>query len=107
MGDETHGENPRNVYPAPGHYIRDWGIDGNAPWTADSGKVYGNAAYEKAERDGFSEKVCRLQTKPRKWQAADAELTPGASLHIDDVRNAWPYEGGGSYDTIAAGEQGH
>ena len=28
-------------------------------------------------------------------------------LTLDYVRTAWPYEGGGRYDTIAAGQAGH
>lgn len=30
-----------------------------------------------------------------------------ANLRIDDVRRAYPYEGGGVYDTYAAGHAGH
>jgi hypothetical protein len=29
------------------------------------------------------------------------------SITLDYVRHAWPYEGGGNYDTLAAGEAGH
>lgn len=106
MGREEWGENPRSVYPAPGSYIRDRLMDGNPPWTGSSGTHYPNPRFEKAERDGYSEKVCRLATKPRKWQT-DGKPSMGAYLTIDEVRSAWPYESGGAYDTIAAGDPGH
>ena len=82
------------LYPKPGAYCRDWGIDGNP----------GTSAYEKAAAVGYSEKVCRLATKPSKW---DPTPRMGASLTIDDVRHAWPWSGGGKYDTHAAGHPGH
>lgn len=82
MGVEAHGENPRSVYPAPGQYIDDFHL-----------------------RDG--QKVCRLETKRRKWQGDGDPIIPGRSLTIDNVRYAWPYSTGGAWDTLAAGEAGH
>lgn len=83
------------VYPLPDYWVRDWHIDGNS----------GSPSWEKSETQGYSEKVCRLTLKLRKWQTEPGPI--GASLTIDDVRHAWPYEGGGKYDTIAAGYPGH
>lgn len=82
MGIEANGESPHSVFPAPGQYRDDFHLDNGT-------------------------KVCRLETKRRKWQTEADPIIPGRSLTIDQVRNAWPYSTGGAYDTIAAGHQGH
>lgn len=83
MGDLAHGENPRLVYPAPGHFVDDFDVP------VATGKV------------------CRLTTRLLKWQSEGDEPYMGGHLTIDNVRTAWPYSTGGSYDTLAAGEPGH
>lgn len=55
----------------------------------------GNPGTPTSERDrarGYSEKVCR---KPRRSRRGYY----GLSLRVDDVRYAYPYSGGGMYET--------
>lgn len=78
------------LYPRPGHYCTDFSLMGNP----------GTPSRIRDEAQGFSEKMCR---KPR----LDKRGYQHTSVRVDDVRYAWPYEGGGSYDTNAAGYPGH
>jgi hypothetical protein len=101
MGDPDQGENPRYVYPAPGAWIHDVLMDGNSEiYDHDSNEWKPNPAHKLP----YSEKVCRLATKASTKWGGDPRM--GASLTIGH-RHAWPYESGGAYDTIAAGEPGH
>lgn len=85
------------LWPCPGQWTTDYHLGSVGPETEST----------------YSEKVCRLATKLAKWQTVrvglDMPEVPrmGASLTIDDVRTAWPYVGGGAYDTHAAGGMGH
>lgn len=60
------------------------------------GRLYPNAA------DGDAVSDATMHRKPRTSYGVDHPY-----LRIDYVRHAWPYEGGGEYDTIAAGQPGH
>ena len=51
---------------------------------------------------GYSEKVCRYRTFSYR---GDGSISYAAK--IDYCRTARPYEGGGQYDTHAAGQPGH
>lgn len=73
------------LYPALGRWETDIHLMGNP----------GTPSRIRDEERGYSEKMCR---KPR---------GKSRSVIIDDVRYAWPYEGGGAYDTYAAGGLGH
>lgn len=65
-----------------------------------------NSAQGKEDRNATpSDKVCHLATKARPYDNGIPRM--GASLTIDDVRHAWPYVGGGAYETFAAGGAGH
>jgi hypothetical protein len=77
------------LFPLAGEYTTDFSLMGNAA-------PYGNGSRERDQERGYSEKLCR----PR--------IGGGfISATISDCRTAWPYEGGGAYDTIAAGQPGH
>ena len=76
------------LYPVPG------------AWATDCLLESDQDSCERDEARGYSEKVCR---KPR----TDRDGYARRSVRIDDVRYAWPYEGGGCYDTDAAGLPGH
>lgn len=78
------------LVPVTGEYQVDFHLEGN-PHTP---------TWERDHERGYSEKLCR---KPR--PSKDGYLPE--SVRIDNVRFAWPYEGGGKYDTIAAGDPGH
>ncbi len=69
-------------------------------WATDT-HLMGNPGTPNRLRDearGYSEKLCR---KP-------SHRGNGVrSVLIDEVRYAWPYEGGGQYETYAAGGMGH
>ena len=78
------------AYPVPGSWTTDVHLMGNS----------GTPERVRDEARGYSEKMCR---KPR----VDKQGFQRRSVRIDDVRYAWPYEGGGSYDTYAAGGMGH
>jgi hypothetical protein len=71
------------LYPVPDRWTTDLHLMGNP----------GTPSRLRDEERGYSEKMCR---KPRH-----------RSVVIDDVRYAFPYEGGGQYDTYAAGGMGH
>ena len=88
-----YDDKTRRVYPVPGAWARDWGIDGNP----------GTPSRLKAEKAGYSEKVCHLR-RPTKY---NPNPTPGAGFRITESRTAWPYVGGGAWDTLAAGMPGH
>jgi hypothetical protein len=78
------------LYPRPGEYVQDFHLQGNP----------GTPERLRDEARGYSEKMCRKpRTSPDGYQFS--------SVTIDDVRNAYPYEGGGKYDTYAAGQPGH
>ncbi len=72
------------LYPEPDNF------------TVDFGLMDDQRSRERDEARGYSEKVCR---KPRNERYQ--------SVRIDDVRYAWPYKGGGCYETGAAGLPGH
>jgi len=78
------------LYPVPGQWAIDVHLAGN-PGTPERLRDEGR---------GYSEKMCR---KPR----VSRDGYEHRSVRIDDVRFAWPYEGGGAYDTYAAGGMGH
>jgi len=78
------------LYPVRGTWATDWHLMGNP----------GEPERERDEARGYSEKVCR---KPR----TDRNGYEHRSVRIDDVRYAWPYDGGGCYDSDAAGQPGH
>jgi hypothetical protein len=78
------------LWPLAGQWATDCHLMGNA----------GTQAHERDKGRGYSEKMCR---KPR----LDRDGYQHSSVTIDDVRYAWPYEGGGAYDTFAAGLPGH
>jgi hypothetical protein len=78
------------LYPRPGVWCVDFGLEGNS----------GTPTWERDRARGYSEKMCR---KPRIYR--DGYQSRGVT--ISDCRTAWPYEGGGQYDTIAAGQPGH
>lgn len=67
-------------------------------WAVDT--LLGMGTDGRDRERGYSEKLCR---KPR----VDSNGYQHTSVRIDDVRLAWPYEGGGAYDTYAAGMPGH
>lgn len=73
------------LFPVRGMYATDHGLMGNPH----------DDAYIRDEERGYSEKMCRKADRGR------------PSCKIDDVRYAWPYEGGGQYETYAAGGMGH
>lgn len=79
------------LYPRPGEWATDWGLMGNP----------GTPARVRDEGRGYSEKLCR---KPRGDVGGGYTIR---SVRIDECRYAYPYEGGGSYDTAAAGDAGH
>lgn len=86
----------RQVHPIRDHWIVSSLLSGND--------------YSAHRERGYSEKVCRLKTQVRKWEKAQGITTvdkPGQYISIKSYISAWPYEGGGRYDTIAAGEPGH
>lgn len=64
--------------------------------TYANGRVYPNPADGDAVSDG------EMHRKPRGEYGATHPY-----LHLDSVRTAWPYDGGGKYDTRAAGQPGH
>ncbi len=74
------------VYPFPGEYAIDFHLAGNP----------GSDSRLRDEARGYSEKMCRKGKGGYR-----------AMCRIDDVRYAWPYEGGGQHDTIASGQMGH
>jgi hypothetical protein len=74
------------LYPVPGEYRTDLHLAGN----------HGSETHNRDAERGYSEKMCRKQSGGYR-----------ASCKIDNTRYAWPYEGGGQYDTIAAGQMGH
>ena len=71
------------LYPRAGEWTTDFHLMGNP----------GTPERLRDEARGYSEKLCR---KPQ-----------NRAIRIDDVRHAFPYEGGGSYETYAAGGMGH
>ena len=81
------------LYPSPGEWATDFGLMGNSA-------PYGDGSRERDQERGYSEKMCR---KPRVYK----DGYQGTGVHIDSCRSAWPYEGGGAYDTMAAGLPGH
>lgn len=78
------------LYPVRGSWATDLHLTGN-PGTPE--RIRDDAR-------GYSEKMCR---KPR----ITKDGYQRRSVTIDDVRNAYPYEGGGCYETYAAGGAGH
>jgi hypothetical protein len=87
IGAEVRGG---RLYPRPGQYVVDFHLSGNP----------GTPERIRDEARGYSEKLCR---KPK----VDHDGYEHSSVRIDDVRYGWPYEGGGVYDTYAAGGAGH
>jgi hypothetical protein len=82
------------VFPAAGSYITDFMLQGNSTaYDSATGEWVPNPTYVRDQERGFSEKVCRKG----KW----------GTLKISQSRTAFPYEGGGAYDTHAAGQPGH
>lgn len=81
------------LWPLSGEWTTDFNLMGNAA-------PYGDGSRERDEDRGYSEKMCR---KPRLTR--DGYQCQGVT--IDDVRSAYPYEGGGAYETFAAGGMGH
>lgn len=79
------------VYPLPGQWTTDIHLMGNP----------GTPTRLRDEARGYSEKMCR---KPSVSKTDGYQFQ---SITIDDVRHAYPYEGGGAYDTLAAGHMGH
>lgn len=102
----TTGEGPYpKVFPAtgPDRFCTDWSLMGNSEcWDRESGP-YPNPVYVRDKERGYSEKLCMLPRGSKRWP----ERGDYARLVIDNVRTAWPYEGEGAYDTIAAGLPGH
>lgn len=92
----TVGDDNR-LYPLPGRYTRDWSLDGNDErYNEKTGEWEPNPRYTKAEQDGYSETG---------WRRIS-----GHSIRIDRdgyIRHAFPYLGGGAYETFAAGGMGH
>lgn len=78
------------LHPRPGQYVVDFHLSGNP----------GTPERIRDEARGYSEKLCR---KPR----VSRDGYEHRSVRIDDVRYAWPYEGGGCHDTYASGQPGH
>ena len=66
-------------------------------WLAPMGAEIRNGRKYPTVTTGLADAV-RMHRKPRGEYAY---------LHIDYVRSAWPYTGGGCYDTFAAGGVGH
>lgn len=82
------------VWPHPGDYTIDYNLMGNSErFNRETREWEPNPPYVRDKERGFSEKVCR---KGRY-----------GSVKIDNVRRAYPYEGGGKYETFAAGGMGH
>lgn len=79
-GSDASGESGTRLYPVPGAYVSDF-------------------------RHKDEEKVCRLRKVTGRHSAEPGYVA--TSLRIDDVRSAFPYSTGGSYDTRAAGQPGH
>lgn len=78
------------VYPLAGQWTTDLHLMGNP----------GTPTRERDEACGYSEKMCR---KP----GVGCDGYRFHSITIDECRDAYPYEGGGAYDTLAAGGMGH
>jgi len=94
------------VFPAegPDRFCTDWHLMGNSDrWNPKTGKSEPNPVYERDRARGYSEKLCMLPRASKRWP----ERAEHPRLVIDNVRTAWPYEGHGAYDTIAAGLPGH
>lgn len=82
------------VYPAAGVYITDFMLQGNSTaYDAAADDWVPNPTYVRDQTRGYSEKTCRKGKY--------------GSLKISESRRAYPYEGGGAYDTLAAGQPGH
>lgn len=77
----------RRIYPLPGRYTTDYLLMGNP----------GTPTRIRDEARGYSEKMCRKQ---RGYKG-------DTYFKISQVRYAYKYEGGGAFDTIAAGYPGH
>ena len=78
------------VYPVKDSFCTDVHLAGNS----------GTRNYERDATRGYSEKVCRKT-------GYGTGSTYRVYARIDDVRTAYPYEGGGQYETYAAGGAGH
>jgi len=84
---DQNGVTSTRVYPGisldPDRFTIDFGLEGNP----------GTPGYERDRARGYSEKVCRKPRRSSKWGSYYL------SLHIDQSRTAWPYKGGGQYET--------
>lgn len=94
---EPTGTTSTRVYPGisldPDRFTTDWSLMGNSErWNPKTGQSEPNPVYVRDKARGYSEKVCR---KPRRSKRGYYSLY----LRIDDVRTAWPYDGGGRYET--------
>ncbi len=70
-------------------------------WLAPMGSEIRNGRLWPTVTTGLSDAV-RLHRKPRNAYGIEHPY-----LTLDNVRSAWPYDGGGKYDTRAAGQPGH
>ena len=82
------------LWPVPSAGRIDFHITGNETrWNERKRQSEPNPNYVRDHDRGYSTKLCRRRG--------------GESLRIDDVRTAFKYDGGGRYDTFAAGLPGH
>lgn len=81
------------LFPLGGQWATDFGLMGNSA-------PYGDGSQERDQKRGYSEKMCR---KPR----VTRDGYQCSSVKITDSRYAYPYEGGGAYETFASGGAGH
>jgi hypothetical protein len=82
------------VFPAKDNFITDFSLVGNSTiYDSETGSWVPNPTYVRDHQRGYSEKVCCKGKH--------------GSLLITESRRAYPYTGGGAYDTLAAGLPGH
>lgn len=81
------------VVPVPGQYTTDVHLRGNqTEWDSEKREFVPAKKYTRDMKRGYSEKVCRKQ-------GYGDGATYRVHVRIDKVRTAWPYEGGGQYET--------
>jgi len=83
------------LWPLPGEWMRDHLLDGNIEEFVN-GEWVPSKRWQAAEENGYTEVT-------RRWSPSGDRYT----VKINGVRYAWMYQGGGVYDTYAAGLPGH
>ncbi len=114
QGIDLSGEIPTNPYRVGAVWHTSWGYDQTnveyyqvvreskaSVWLAPMGSTVKDGRLYPTVTTGLSDAV-RMHRKPRNAYGVEHPY-----LTLDSVRSAWPYDGGGKYDTRAAGEAGH